>query len=100
VLLCEVLEEATYVRHHQKKNAFLFSVMRHFTEYMKEKYFTVRYVKFDDAENTGSLEGEVKRAFTTVKVSRLIFTESGEYRLLQKFKSWPDSLGIVVDNSS
>jgi deoxyribodipyrimidine photolyase-related protein len=32
VLLCEVPEEATHVRHQQKKIAFLFSAMRHFAE--------------------------------------------------------------------
>ncbi|MEL7285831.1 MAG: cryptochrome/photolyase family protein, partial [Pseudomonadota bacterium] len=29
VLMTEVVEEATYVRHHKKKIAFLFSAMRH-----------------------------------------------------------------------
>ena len=32
VLMVEVQEEATYVRHHKKKIAFLFSAMRHFAE--------------------------------------------------------------------
>jgi deoxyribodipyrimidine photolyase-related protein len=30
ILMCEVWEEATYVKHHKKKIAFLFSAMRHF----------------------------------------------------------------------
>ncbi|WP_368861284.1 cryptochrome/photolyase family protein, partial [Frankia sp. AgB32] len=30
VLLVEVRDEATYVRHHKQKIAFLFSAMRHF----------------------------------------------------------------------
>ena len=30
VMLCEVMEEASYVKHHPKKIAFLFSAMRHF----------------------------------------------------------------------
>ncbi|MFT5709294.1 MAG: deoxyribodipyrimidine photolyase-related protein, partial [Oceanospirillaceae bacterium] len=29
ILICEVWEEATYVNHHKKKIAFLFSAMRH-----------------------------------------------------------------------
>jgi deoxyribodipyrimidine photolyase-related protein len=32
VLLAEVQQEATYVRHHKKEIAFLFSAMRHFAE--------------------------------------------------------------------
>ena len=30
VMLCEVQDEVTYVRHHKRKVAFLFSAMRHF----------------------------------------------------------------------
>ena len=32
ILMCEVWNEATYVKHHKKKIAFLFSAMRHFAE--------------------------------------------------------------------
>ncbi|MEJ2115721.1 MAG: cryptochrome/photolyase family protein, partial [Gammaproteobacteria bacterium] len=31
VLMCEVLSEATYVKHHKKKIAFILSAMRHFS---------------------------------------------------------------------
>ena len=42
--------EATYVGHHKKKIAFLFSAMRHFAEELREKGFAVRYVTLDDPE--------------------------------------------------
>lgn len=29
VMMCEVMQEATYVKHHKKKIAFVFSAMRH-----------------------------------------------------------------------
>ena len=32
VVMCEVAEEATYVRHHKKKIILLFSAMRHFAD--------------------------------------------------------------------
>ena len=32
VLMAEVMEEATYVGHHKKKLAFVFSAMRHFAQ--------------------------------------------------------------------
>jgi deoxyribodipyrimidine photolyase-related protein len=97
VLLCEVQEEATYVRHHQKKIAFLFSAMRHFAEDLILQGFAVRYVKLDDPGNTGSLEGEVRRALSEINGNRIIVTEPGEYRLLQVFKSWTDKFGVAVD---
>lgn len=97
ILICEVQEEATYVRHHKKKIAFLFSAMRHFAEELILQGFTVRYVKLDDPDNTGNLEGEVKRALSEINASRIIVTEPGEYRLLQVFKSWPDKFNLAVD---
>ena len=36
ILLCEVLEEASYVKHHKKKIVFIFSAMRHFAQELKE----------------------------------------------------------------
>ena len=47
-LLAEVMSEATYVRHHVKKIAFLFSAMRHFAEDLRSAGHGVRYVGLDD----------------------------------------------------
>ena len=54
ILICEVIEEATYVRHHPKKIAFLFSAMRHFADELRGKGCDVRYVKLGDADNSGN----------------------------------------------
>ena len=32
ILMCEIIEEATYVKHHKKKLVFIFSSMRHFAK--------------------------------------------------------------------
>ena len=50
VLMAEVAEEATYVRHHKKKIAFLFAAMRHFAEELRAAGLNVRYVRLDDPE--------------------------------------------------
>lgn len=97
VLMCEVMEEATYVPHHPKKIAFLFSAMRHFAEELREKGLSVRYVGLEDAGNTNSFEGEVGRAISDLAVTRVVVTEPGEYRLKKVFESWPDKFGIPVD---
>ncbi len=60
--MCEVWDEATYVKHHKKKIAFLFSAMRHFAEELKESGYQVQYTKLDDKDNAGSFKGEVERA--------------------------------------
>jgi deoxyribodipyrimidine photolyase-related protein len=97
VLMCEVMEEASYVKHHPKKIAFLFSAMRHFAEELRAKGAEVRYTKLDDPDNSGSLDGEVGRALKAGPFSKLILTEPGEWRVLEKFKSWQTSLGLPVE---
>lgn len=97
VMLCEVMEETQYVLHHPKKIAFLFSAMRHFAAELAKKGVRVRYVKLDDAQNTGNFSGEVQRAMEALRPKRLMVTEPGEYRVLEMMKGWPKALGIPVD---
>ena len=88
VLMMEVAEEATYVRHHQKKIAFLFSAMRHFAERLRAAGWRVDYVTLDDPANSGSFEGEVARAVKRHRVTRIVTTEAGEWRVLDSQKRW------------
>jgi deoxyribodipyrimidine photolyase-related protein len=97
IMMCEVLEEATYVKHHQKKLVFVFSAMRHFAAELREAGYQVHYVSLDDAENTGTFTGELTRAFRQFKPSKVIVTEASEYRVLLVMQSWQASLGIPVD---
>lgn len=98
ILITEVMEEATYVRHHKKKIAFLFAAMRHFADALKEEGFEVRYVALDDADNAGSLRGEVARALEEVEgVSGVVVTKPGEYRLIEDMEAWSDLLGVPVE---
>ncbi|MEL6258697.1 MAG: cryptochrome/photolyase family protein, partial [Pseudomonadota bacterium] len=85
VLIAEVADEATYVRHHKKKIALVFSAMRHFADHLRQSGWTVDYVRLDDAENTGSLVGEVRRAVARRDASGVTLTEPGEWRLRQAF---------------
>ena len=62
VLMAEVMAEATAVRHHKKKLAFVFSAMRHFARELEAAGWAVDYVELEDAENSQSFEGEISRA--------------------------------------
>jgi deoxyribodipyrimidine photolyase-related protein len=97
VMLCEVMEEATYVRHHKLKIAFIFSAMRHFQLDLEQKSIQVHYVKLEDSKNTQSLDAEVLRAIELYKPDKLIVTEPGEYRVLKKFLAWQKNLPIPVE---
>jgi len=97
VLMAEVKSEATYVKHHKKKIAFLFSAMRHFAEELREKGLQVRYVTLDDPQNTQSLKGELARALADTAAARVVTTECGEWRLADEMRGWEASLGVPVE---
>ncbi|MFM5913762.1 MAG: cryptochrome/photolyase family protein [Chakrabartia godavariana] len=89
VLMAEVMEEASYVRHHRKKIAVVFAAMRHFAEELRGLGWTVDYVRLDDPANSGSLTGEVARAKARHGLDRVVVTEPGEWRLMEAMRSWP-----------
>ena len=97
VLMCEVSEEASYVRHHKKKIILLFSAMRHFADELRGLGWRVAYTKFDDQGNAGSFSGEVARAVADYGPERLVVTEPGEWRVLEAVRSWSRRLRIPVD---
>ena len=96
ILMCEVWEEATYVKHHKKKIAFLFSAMRHFAEELRENGYQIRYTKLDDDENAGSFKGEIERALKDLQPEEIIVTFPGEYRVLEDMRSWQEAFGVPV----
>ncbi|TBR41563.1 cryptochrome/photolyase family protein [Marinomonas agarivorans] len=97
ILMCEVWDEATYVKHHKKKIAFLFTAMRHFAASLREKGYQVIYIRLDDPENTGSFQGEVQRLLQTGHYNRLIVTQPGEYRVLADMQQWQSLFNLPVD---
>lgn len=97
VLLCEVWDEATYVKHHKKKIAFLFSAMRHFAQSLQEAGYQVEYVKLNDPQNTRSFKGEVKRLLKQHRFDRIITTHPGEYRVLKDISTWENAFGIPLE---
>lgn len=97
ILMCEVWDEATYVPHHKKKIAFLFSAMRHFAARLISKGFNVRYVKLDDEENSGSFSGEVHHAIQIYKPDQLVVTFPGEFRVLEGINQWSQLYRLPVD---
>ena len=97
MLMAEVADEATYVRHHQRKIAFLFSAMRHFAADLGAEGVNVDYVALDAAGSSGSFTGEVQRALARHKLDGVVVTEAGEWRVQQMLEGWQDTLGVPVD---
>ena len=97
VMLCEVKQEATYVKHHKRKIAFLFSAMRHFAQALKTDGYQVHYTKLDDPDNRGDFRSEVQRVIEAKNIDHLIVTFPGEYRVWQDMKTWQQELGVSVE---
>jgi len=96
VLLAEVRSEASYVKHHKQKIAFVFSAMRHFAQTLVDAGYSVSYVKYDDKNNRGSLFEEVKHVSSKLNIAALVLAKPAEYRLSTEVDTWSDSLDLPV----
>lgn len=97
ILMCEVRDEATYVKHHQKKIAFIFSAMRHFAKELEEKGYRVTYYTLDDTKDTPSFTKTLEKAINQHQAEKVIITEPGEYRVLKAMQQWSSMFDVAVD---
>jgi deoxyribodipyrimidine photolyase-related protein len=96
ILMMEVWDEATYVKHHKQKIVLIFSAMRHFAEELRAEGWRVDYVRLDDPANTGSFTGEVARAVDRHAPSEVRITEASEWRVQQAILEWEGRLPCPV----
>ncbi len=97
LLMIEVIDEATYVAHHKRKIAYIFSAMRHHADALRDAGWRVDYVRLDDPDNSGSFTGEVARAIARHAPDRIVVTAAGEWRVAAMIDSWETLFGIPVD---
>ena len=97
ILMAEVGDETSYVKHHKQKIALILSAMRHFAADLSQEGSRIDYVTLDNPNNTGSFTGELKRAIARHHATRVVVTEPGEYRVLDMMRAWQNDLGIPVD---
>ncbi|MEO0914729.1 MAG: cryptochrome/photolyase family protein, partial [Pseudomonadota bacterium] len=98
VVMAEVRAEATYVKHHKKKIAFLFSAMRHFAESLREDGWEVAYSRYDDAETGGSIVEELLRRAEEQGAEEVITTRCGEWRLRAALEDCPLKMTFFPDD--
>ncbi|MFO6448512.1 cryptochrome/photolyase family protein [Erythrobacter sp. NE805] len=96
ILMMEVWDEATYVKHHKQKIVLIFSAMRHFAAELRAEGWRVDYVTLDDPANTGSFTGEVARAVERHGPGEIRVTESGEWRVQAAIAEWEDRFPCPV----
>jgi deoxyribodipyrimidine photolyase-related protein len=97
VLMAEIHDEATYVRHHQKKIAFLFSAMRHFAEELRAGGWSVDYVRLGSPGNRTNFSDQLAGAVALHRPERVLVTEAGEWRVAQMIGGWQQRFGLPVE---
>lgn len=97
ILMMEVWDEATYVKHHKQKIVLIFSAMRHFAEELRDAGWTVDYVKLDADSNAGSFTGEVARAVEEHSPRAIHVVEPGEWRVREAMDQWADKFPCEVE---
>ena len=96
LMFCELMEDATFVKHHQKKLAFLWSAMRHFAKDLELQGFKIRYLYLEDPKNSGSLEQEILRALAEIQPDHLIVTEPSQWSLIAFFRGLEKNIEIPL----
>ena len=97
VLLMELSDETTYVRHHKRKIALILSAMRHFACELSDAGWRVDYIRLDDPANSGSFTGEVVRAVDRLHPDSIRIVEPGEWRVKTAIDGWAGKCNIPVD---
>jgi deoxyribodipyrimidine photolyase-related protein len=97
VLMMEVADETTYVRHHKRKIALVLSAMRHFAQELRDAGWTVDYIHLTDPDNSGSFTGEIERAVARHRPAAIRVVEPGEWRVRTAIDGWEKRFGIPVD---
>ncbi|MBT8459008.1 MAG: cryptochrome/photolyase family protein [Boseongicola sp.] len=98
VVMAEVADEASYVPHHPKKIAFLFSAMRHFAENLRQVGWRVNYTKFEDSGAHASIGAALLAAAEEHRCSKVLATEPGEWRLLKHLNDIPLDVTQLEDD--
>jgi len=96
VLLAELDAEARHVPHHKQKLVLLWSAMRHFADALAAEGVSVDHVRLDDADNSQTLDGELRRAMARHQPAEVIATEPGDWRTWTQMQGWLETLPVPV----
>ena len=97
VWMAEVAQESTHVWSAKPRIAIFLSAMRHFAAELRERGLPLRYTQLQDADNTGTLAGELQRAITDLQPQALILTAPGDWRVLQALRGVAAQAGLPLE---
>ena len=97
IVMCELQEEATYVKHHVKKLVFVFSAMRHFAALLESKGYPVRYIKWMEHPALNTFTEVCADVLKSRSFSKIVVTHPGEYRVLKALQVAEAALGLPIE---
>ncbi|WP_113908126.1 cryptochrome/photolyase family protein [Aliidiomarina celeris] len=90
-VIMEMRQETDYVVHHRQKVLAFFAAMRAFAKAISSKHH-VLYLTLAHADNTQSLERNLKRICTHVHAQQFAYQQPDEYRLTQQLTALSEEL--------
>jgi deoxyribodipyrimidine photolyase-related protein len=98
VWMAEVADESTHVPAAKPRIALFLSGMRHFAQVLREQHGPiVDYTRLDDADNSGTLASELRRAIARHKPVGLVMTAPGDWRVLQALRAVAADCQLPLD---
>ena len=95
--MAEVAEESTHVWSSKPRTALFLSAMRHFAAAQRDAGRPVHYTALDNAGNTGTLAGELRRAIAAHRPTRLVMTEPGDWRVREALIAVAREAGLPLE---
>ena len=97
VWMAEVSEESTHVWSAKQRTVIFLSAMRHFAGELRARHWPVSYTQLDDAQNQGTLAGELRVAVERLLPAALVMTAPGDWRVLHALRAMAKSAGLPLD---
>ena len=99
VWMAEVMEESTHVPSSKQRTTLFLSAMRHFAQSLTSMQWPVHYTRLNDANNTGTLAGELQKAIQALKPQQLVMTAPGDWRVLQSLRTMAKHHNLLLEVS-
>lgn len=96
IVMGEVVDEATHVKHHKQKLVLIFSAMRQFAAHLINEGYKVHYHYFDSLSPIKSFTDLIQDAITQFNATSICLTEPSEYRVKTMVNTWPYKFNIPV----
>ncbi len=97
VWMAEAAQESTHVPSSKPRIALFLSAMRHFAQALRDAGRPLDYSRLDDADNSGTLAGELRRAIAQTKPQGLVMTAPGDWRVLQALRAVAAECGLALE---